>query len=824
MKKIIYILLLAVVTSFTFSSCEDMLTGEMDRNVEADELASDTLYAYWGILRGLQNIAERYVILGECRGDLVDGTEFIQDSINAILNFDANATDKSDAYHRISDYYSVINSCNTYLANCDLNRINAQGKSLMIKEYAQIASIRAWVYLQLVLTYGRVPYFEQPMLSTAAMDDFRSAPSYVDANSLASSGVVQLLESVRSIQAPYSEVNSGNYITANASTCIFPQNLVLADIYLLGSQYTQAAQRYYDYLNTEKGGALSQFYGTGNSYNVYNILLKNQGTNQYFDFGNYIYLFRSGNNSVSSMNEVVTVIPSSNNKLYGRVLNDINRLFGFDATLSMRTTGDDDNATTSASVSLKRNYEHQLGCSQAYETLCKDQDYETYVGPDANNAVCMVQDKAGDARFYAVTSDFTDTETGAVDPIKFVMKQNPGGSFTLPYPIIYRKGNIWLRFAAALNGAGFPGYAFAILRHGLCGNPDWLPTEEDDFEPGITTYSHAGKSLPIWTIEYWDDTETVGEDKVIYDNMFSFFYHVYQRAINDGYTFNSTLTPANGDDIFDIFVEAHNNAESEEHAFWSELYKNHLGTIGLLYLDVGAFDMAPGSFVGYRVREGGDYHYRVTEHGEQVEWISGSNIVCDYITKSEMKAAQTKPFLNFTTRYMQGSNDYQYFNTYWGPTEYSTLNTQRWTINDSYTSMGIHARGCGLVRVHEQSKGAGTEGGTTYNFVNQINKMLNKYEGDATGMTVDEIYSANAANRQKVRIAIADLIQEEMALETCFEGNRFFDLLCYSRFLNGMGKQGTDRVARMIASRNGTLNGALYSRLQNQNNWYLPCP
>ena len=800
MKKIIYILLLAVVTSFTFSSCEDMLTGEMDRNVEADELASDTLYAYWGILRGLQNIAERYVILGECRGDLVDGTEFIQDSINAILNFDANATDKSDAYHRISDYYSVINSCNTYLANCDLNRINAQGKSLMIKEYAQIASIRAWVYMQLVLTYGRVPYFEQPMLSTAAMDDFRSAPSYVDANSLASSGVVQLLESVRSVQAPYSEVNSGNYITANASTCIFPQNLVLADIYLLGSQYTQAAQRYYDYLNTEKGGALSQFYG-GTSYNVYNILLKNQGTNQYFDFGNYIYLFRSGNSSVSSMNEVVTVIPSSNNKLYGRVLNDINRLFGFAATLSMRTSGDDDNATTSASVSLKRNYEHQLGCSQAYETLCKDQDYETYVGPDATTAVCMVQDKAGDARFYAVTSDFTDTQTGAVDPIKFVMKQNPGGSFTLPYPIIYRKGNIWLRFAAALNGAGFPGYAFAILRHGLCGNPDWLPTEEEDYPAARKPYTYAGITVQVPACEYWDDDETVEEEKVVYDNIITFMYHICQRAINEGFPLE--LEPTDYDDFFTTFI----NGATDPDTYPTEA--DFVGSIEMYYQDLLSTDDC--------------LHSKITEYAEELN-LATTNVVCNYISKSEMKAAQSKPFLNFTTRYMQGSNDYQYFNTYWGPTEYSTLNTQRWIINDSYTSMGIHARGCGLVRVHELPKVTGTEGGTTYNFVNQINKMLNKYEGDATGMTEDEIFSTNAADRQKVRIAIADLIQEEMALETCFEGNRFFDLLCYSRFLNGMGKQGTDRVARMIASRNGTLNGALYSRLQNQNNWYLPCP
>lgn len=821
MKKIISILLLAVVTSFTFSSCEDMLTGEMDRNVEADELASDTLYAYWGILRGLQDIAERYVILGECRGDLVDGTQFIQDSINAILNFDPNAVDGSDAYHQISDYYKVINSCNAYLAKCDLGKVNAQSQSLMLKEYAQIASIRAWVYMQLVLAYGRVPYFEQPMLSTAAMSDFRSAPAYVDANSLAFSGAVQLLEQYRSVQAPYSEANSGNYITANASTCIFPQNLVLADIYLLGGQYEDAARHYYDYLNTEKGGALNQFYGTGHSYNTYSVLFKNESTNEYASyFSNYINMFKSGSYSVNNMDEVVTIIPSSNNRLYGRVLNDINRLFGFDATLSMRTSGDDDDATTTATVYLERNYEHQLGSSKAYETLCKDQDYETYIGPDGTTAVCTVQANAGDARFYDVTRDFTDTKTGAIEPIKFVMKQNPNGAFTTYYPIIYRKGNIWLRFAAALNGAGFPGYAFAILRHGLCGNPEWLPTEEADFYPDIKTYSHAGVSLPIWAIEYWDDTETVGEDKVIYDNMFSFFYHVYQRAINEGYTFTSTIAPADYDEFFDVFIKGFFDGTTypEEKAFWDELYGNHLsGTKGLLYINY----TGQGYEYGYKVKEGGDLHCRTTDYGELV---FNTNVVCNYITKSEMLKAQTKPWLNFTTRYLQGSLTYNYIYTYWGPTEFTTYSTAKWTLNDSYLSMGIHERGCGKLKVYESNKVSGVDGGTTYNFFNQINKMLNKYEGDATGMTYDEIYSNNAADRQKVQIAIADLIQEEMALETCFEGNRFFDLLCYSRFLNNMGKPGTNRVAKIIANRTGTLNAALYSRLQDQNNWYLPCP
>ena len=805
MKKIISILLLAVVTSFTFSSCEDMLTGEMDRNVEADELASDTLYAYWGILRGLQDIAERYVILGECRGDLVDGTQFIQDSINAILNFDPNAVDGSDAYHQISDYYKVINSCNAYLAKCDLGKVNAQSQSLMLKEYAQIASIRAWVYMQLVLAYGRVPYFEQPMLSTAAMSDFRSAPAYVDANSLAFSGAVQLLEQYRSVQAPYSEANSGNYITANASTCIFPQNLVLADIYLLGGQYEDAARHYYDYLNTEKGGALNQFYGTGHSYNTYSVLFKNESTNEYASyFSNYINMFKSGSYSVNNMDEVVTIIPSSNNRLYGRVLNDINRLFGFDATLSMRTSGDDDDATTTATVYLERNYEHQLGSSKAYETLCKDQDYETYIGPDGTTAVCTVQANAGDARFYDVTRDFTDTKTGAIEPIKFVMKQNPNGAFTTYYPIIYRKGNIWLRFAAALNGAGFPGYAFAILRHGLCGNPDWLPTEEANYPVATQNYTYLGKTVIIPCRKYWDDTETVGDVKKLYDGndaTIRFLYHLYERGVVEGETFS--MAPADYDEFFTDLEKFYNEAEEDyptEHAFFTEL---------VLYSNT--------------LEAADEVHNEPTKFEEKID-ENTSNVVCNYITKAEMLKAQTKSWMNFTTRYLQGSLTYNYIYTYWGPTEYSTYSTARWTLNDSYQSMGIHERGCGMLKTHELPKVSGVDGGTTYNFVNQINKMLNKYEGDATGMTEDEIYGTVPADRQKVQIAIADLIQEEMALETCFEGNRFFDLLCYSRFLNNMGKPGTNRVAKIIANRTGTLNAALYSRLQDQNNWYLPCP
>ena len=84
-KNIFSLLFLALMASFTLSSCEDMLTPDMDRHDEVDQIAADTLYSYWGILKGLQDIAERYaarfgVPMAEAETDLAD---FV-DSLSAL--------------------------------------------------------------------------------------------------------------------------------------------------------------------------------------------------------------------------------------------------------------------------------------------------------------------------------------------------------------------------------------------------------------------------------------------------------------------------------------------------------------------------------------------------------------------------------------------------------------------------------------------------------------------------------------------------------------------------------------------------------------------
>ena len=88
-KSIITFLICCITFGTMATSCEDMLSPDSERH--SYTVAQDTLYSYWGILKSLQNVAERYVVLGECRGELVSGTGYISDSISAILNFDMNA-------------------------------------------------------------------------------------------------------------------------------------------------------------------------------------------------------------------------------------------------------------------------------------------------------------------------------------------------------------------------------------------------------------------------------------------------------------------------------------------------------------------------------------------------------------------------------------------------------------------------------------------------------------------------------------------------------------------------------------------------------------
>ncbi len=493
MKKrtLIYFLLVACLGA-SVASCEDMLTPSSDRH--SYEVGQDTLYSYWGILRSLQNVAERYVVLGECRGELINGTAYLSDSIQAILNFDMeSATDGSCRYLKASDYYHVINSCNAYLALYDSTLTTGTKEPYMEKEAAQVQAIRAWTYLQLVQVYGEVPFYTEPLISTDEIERVWNNCEKVNVDQLAdllAPGLEASAEVEMTYGYPQYQSYGYTYTVCHSTKAMIPVNVILGDLYLAKGDpesCEKAAQYYYNYLsgnqgmsNIAAGGALPD------GYYCYGYLregdtqpnYKNQDT-PWTETG-----------AQSTSNESITAIPSSTNKLWGTVLRGVNELYGYDAEISVRTSEED--TTTTASITLTPQYnKKQLMASDAYYDLCSQQDFEMYIGTDYSTASLTVDHNVGDARQYWVQDVSQTYSNGLRSTEKFITKQNPGGLFTTVFPMIYRKSQVWLRYAEALCGAGYPSYAFAVLKDGLCNNSSWLPTPQTtDYDVKQWEYSY----------------------------------------------------------------------------------------------------------------------------------------------------------------------------------------------------------------------------------------------------------------------------------------------------------------------------------------------
>ena len=150
----------AAVSSVSLTGCQDFFEQESDHIIFADgdhlNNPTDTVYSMMGILQKMQAIADRSVLLGEVRGDLVDVNEYTSADLRNIALFELD--DSANVYNQPRDYYAVINNCNYYIARADTALKNNRNEKVFMREYAAAKTFRAWTYLQLVLAYGCLLY------------------------------------------------------------------------------------------------------------------------------------------------------------------------------------------------------------------------------------------------------------------------------------------------------------------------------------------------------------------------------------------------------------------------------------------------------------------------------------------------------------------------------------------------------------------------------------------------------------------------------------------------------------------------------------------
>ena len=506
------------------TSCEDMLTPDLTRYTE-NFSGRDTVYFYNGILRNVQDMVEQNELLGDLRSDLVATTKYTSDSISNIVKYENKRIDGEDQLLNRAAYYKVINQCNFYLAKVDTT---AQKNNIkyMKREYAQVLNIRAWAYLQLVQTYGTVPFITKPV-DNADTGWEKNPEKWATADNLldllkADLKTANGIEYANGYGYPdYGEYQTGNSnFKVNTKYLRFYSDLILGDLYLLHSanrqDYIEAAKSYYKFLRRYNNTT----YNVTGSFATYSRSQLPNGTYQYYPrVDSWI---GSGLNASSLGNENITIIPSAANNTFGRVLSRNVQIFGFDPS-SRNSTSSDVNGgsvSTSGQVTISVNYRsRQVGPSNAYVNLCKAQSYSNteYASGIASNITYFTG--VGDARMHG-TAPIVETKEGGRDETenRYIMKSAvpasvDGSGLASGYSFkhfrsIYRVRQVWLRYAEAINRAGFPRLAFAVLRDGL--DHQTLPTLTDSIK-----YIDAD-STKYHTVTYLDSTSVENTSRGVF--------------------------------------------------------------------------------------------------------------------------------------------------------------------------------------------------------------------------------------------------------------------------------------------------------------------
>ncbi|MDP4277146.1 MAG: RagB/SusD family nutrient uptake outer membrane protein, partial [Bacteroidota bacterium] len=238
MKKFNYILICLVITSFVMVSCNGLLDADSERYTfdENYQMSSDhdSLYAMVGILSQLQKLGDRYVLLGELRGDLMQTNDEASLYLKQINEFNIS---KDNPYTSTKEYYSIINNCNYTIQYVDTAKVKNAEKP-MLRVMAAAKAIRAWTYLQLVLNYGSAKYIDRPILTST--DAEMTYPVY---------NLSQLADALIEDLLPFKDVEPlqlGVFAEYNSNLSMLPIKFLLGDLYLWKGDYEHAANMYYE--------------------------------------------------------------------------------------------------------------------------------------------------------------------------------------------------------------------------------------------------------------------------------------------------------------------------------------------------------------------------------------------------------------------------------------------------------------------------------------------------------------------------------------------------------------------------------------------------
>lgn len=419
--RILFLILCVIGTS----SCSDMFETESKSAVFDHTLstANDSLYSALGILGQMQKLSERYVLMGELRGDLMSATEDAVEAIQEVANFNVSP---SNTYCDVTDYYSVINNCNYAITYMDTSLVNFDTKE-MLPEFAAIKTMRAWTYWQLALLRGDVQWMTEP-ITDLGQSNAEYPVKTID----------ELAEMLIEDLVPYigiRELDYGFIGDYSSQKYFIPLDLLLGDLYLYLNRYDEAAQAYYRYI-----------------YN-HNVTVTWNYVTRFTSEGNF-----SSSTFISSYSgEMLCGLPSHEDPT-GYHPELIRLAFNFKPSVVPAASFVD-------SMALKPSFYRLNDGQQGLEAVCVgDQRGQGLTNGGGSTPVS-----------YGVYAEGYDTKT-LIAKYMNCAKSHSGSdpqneyvnglTYTNIVPL-YRNSMVYLRLAEALNRSGRPSLALAVMRYGL---------------------------------------------------------------------------------------------------------------------------------------------------------------------------------------------------------------------------------------------------------------------------------------------------------------------------------------------------------------------
>jgi hypothetical protein len=279
--------LLVVLGATAFSSCKktfDLLpqaqldASQMYRNVYDADAAIVGLYGKF------TSLAERYIVLNELRGDMLEYTDNADEYLRQISTHSVTA---ENPYANPRPFYELIVNCNDVLKNFNSMHDAKKMKENEFQErYSDVLFLRSFLYLQLGIHYGTVPYVTDAL---ATLDDVNNESKFPK---LTFNVLLDSLINVSERASYKDEYASSSTLAVTVDgyptqKWFVNKKVVLADLHLWKGNYVQAASYYRQVMETGTVGTVN-----GSYYSMYKVGWDSNG-----DIDHYITYSRAGDAS-----------------------------------------------------------------------------------------------------------------------------------------------------------------------------------------------------------------------------------------------------------------------------------------------------------------------------------------------------------------------------------------------------------------------------------------------------------------------------------------------------------------------------------------------